>query len=457
MRNCCLVLVFFESLLFKTSALLGPGSAISSSSRISSFPSSFPLNAIDVEEKGGSSGLVFQNEDDRSKLASAFGALSKADQYDAVLTGLCAKILDETPDDQALESLDNPIQLIQEMNKGRVKASGRSLMALIDATIKAEDASAMTKIMSLCLKNGGANQFGKRQNELTILPPMPTSKVLCLDGKTRTRRERLDSLVDVPYDDRASEITAATATATVFVLNLVANFLGMDDLTGITNTLVFLAVLVGVLDNFYDFISFLAGQIKNISIKMPDKDSLPLGLGTGQLTGTVARGLSRLLTVDTERECECEAAAFFAAYSMGLPCFAFRPNALEGAVLVVDSMKDTTEMDQLLSNVGILKMLVWLMAPVAMESSKHPQSIVSDPREAAGFLSRLEDRVELLGGPDQLFWLESEEEKEDLLKWAYTEADLLLRNNREIVTELVQTLASGAGTVGDCVAVIEDW
>jgi hypothetical protein len=35
------------------------------------------------------------------------------------------------------------------------------------------------------------------------------------------------------------------------------------------------------------------------------------------------------MNVDTERECECEAAAFFAAYSLGLPCFAFRPNALE--------------------------------------------------------------------------------------------------------------------------------
>jgi hypothetical protein len=56
-----------------------------------------------------------------------------------------------------------------------------------------------------------------------------------------------------------------------------------------------------------------------------------------------------------------------------------------------------------------------------------------------------------------LFWTSSDEEKTDLLKWAYAEADLLLRENRAAVTEISQRLAGGAATVGDCVAVIEDW
>ena len=56
-----------------------------------------------------------------------------------------------------------------------------------------------------------------------------------------------------------------------------------------------------------------------------------------------------------------------------------------------------------------------------------------------------------------LFWTVSDQEKTDLLKWAYTEADLLLRSNKAVVTEISQRLAGGAATVGDCIAVIEDW
>jgi hypothetical protein len=50
----------------------------------------------------------------------------------------------------------------------------------------------------------------------------------------------------------------------------------------------------------------------------------------------------------------------------------FRPNALKAAVLVAESSQKENELDPLASNTGIMKMLVWLMAPVAMESLKHP-------------------------------------------------------------------------------------
>ena len=70
----------------------------------------------------------------RSKLASAFAALDETDQYDAVLTGLCAKILDETPSVACWSALQDPISLLKEMNARKVAASGRSLMALIDVS-----------------------------------------------------------------------------------------------------------------------------------------------------------------------------------------------------------------------------------------------------------------------------------------------------------------------------------
>ena len=125
--------------------------------------------------------------------------------------------------------------------------------------------------------------------------------------------------------------------------------------------------------------------------------------------------------------------------------------------MVVESTKEDSRLDPLLSSVGILKMLVWLLAPVAMESSKHAQLVMSDPRESMGLLERLEDKADALLKEGDLFWTVNEQEKTDLLKWAYAEADLLLRANRGVVADISQRLAGGAATVGDCVAVIENW
>lgn len=277
------------------------------------------------------------------------------------------------------------------------------------------------------------------------------------DGTKKSRQERLEGLVELPVDDRGAEVTSALAFSAFAAVCGLANFFGMTDISPYTNTLLVAVVSFGIVDNFYDVINFGTNMAKDkVNLTLPEKGSMPLNLGTGQVTGTVFQGLLRLTTVDTERECECEAAAFYAAYVLGLPCFAFRPNALESAVMVVESLKKDSRLDPLLSSVGILKMLVWLLAPVAMESSKHAQLVMSDPRESKGLLERLEDKAALLTEGD-LFWTVDEQEKEDLLMWAYAEADLLLRANQRVVTEISQRLAGGASTVGDCVAVIEDW
>lgn len=76
--------------------------------------------------------VAASDNSNKSQLASAFAALDEGDQYDAVLTGLCAKILDEDAEEEG--ALQDPITLMKEMNARRVKASGRSLMALIDVS-----------------------------------------------------------------------------------------------------------------------------------------------------------------------------------------------------------------------------------------------------------------------------------------------------------------------------------
>jgi hypothetical protein len=93
------------------------------------------LNARDVDDDSNAPrGLVAIGSSLQSQLASAFSNLDESDQYDAVLTGLCAKILDDTSlsGDQVVVALKDPIQLLEEMNTRKVAAGSRSLMALID-------------------------------------------------------------------------------------------------------------------------------------------------------------------------------------------------------------------------------------------------------------------------------------------------------------------------------------
>ena len=312
---------------------------------------------------------------------------------------------------------------------------------------------------------------------------MPSSPNAFLPQSAMSRAERLAKLANVPTDNRAAEISAALATISVvgvcLILQGVGNGLGLDEVTPYTSLLLYGILGVGIVDNFFDAIktvgSFvvkmnaerLPDAVKNIN--GPDKESMPLGLGTGAITGTVVRGLTRLWSVDTERECECEAAAFFAAYSLGLPCFSFRPNALEAAILVFESNKneDDTDaaLDTLVSDTGVMKMLVWLMAPVAIESSLHPQLISSDPKEARGFLQRLKEKSAAFEAEDAVSSIlrldegeaASSQQIEDLLKWAYAEADLLLRQNKASVNELSERLIGGASTLGDCAALLEEW
>jgi hypothetical protein len=87
---------------------------------------------INGDDGAGRRGIV-RLEDTKSQLFAAFTALGEGDQYDAVLTGLCAKFLETaTPNPESQEALQDPLDLLQEMNRRRIQASPRSMMALID-------------------------------------------------------------------------------------------------------------------------------------------------------------------------------------------------------------------------------------------------------------------------------------------------------------------------------------
>lgn len=130
--------------------------------------------------------------------------------------------------------------------------------------------------------------------------------------------------------------------------------------------------------------------------------------------------------------------------------------------------KDSSSMDPLLSSSGVLKILMWLLAPVAIENMKHPQLIQSDPREASGLTQRLEKScqernidLEDILPPNISFDKNAAvgvaNSRELLLQWAYNEAKGLLLRNKDVVEELTERLAGGAATVGDSIAVLEGW
>lgn len=441
-------------------------------------------------------------KDKPSTIISTFEALGEQDQYDAVLTGLCAKVLngedqnnnqeDESEVEKtqdAFQRLKDPIRLMKEMSARDIQASERSIMALIDATASTQDPRAMSTILSLSLRNGSLSSYGSLQPTIIPFPSNANSPVFVGTGKSRTkatRSERLKKLQDVPSDNRDVESTAALATMgtvmTCLMLETFGEGFGLEDLTPYASLLLTGIITIGVVDNFFDVIKISGSFLVKVNAdKLPDvvkdfegpnKGEMPLGLGSGKITGTVLSGLTRLLSVDTERDCQCEAASFFAAYSLGLPCFSLRPNALEAAVLMFESnKKDLSEnndvsnsLDSLLSDAGVMKMLIWLLAPVAIESSLHPQLIASEPREARGLLQRLKEKASVFNAEEDLGGIlqfddkeEYTQEIEDLLKWAYAEADLLLRRNKATVVELTESLIGGASTIGDCVAVIEKW
>jgi len=83
------------------------------------------------------------NNNINNALKDAFASLNESDKYDAVLTGLCAKILDtgggssSNPNDSTspLGVLEQPLTLLSEMNQRKVEASARSLSALLDVSV----------------------------------------------------------------------------------------------------------------------------------------------------------------------------------------------------------------------------------------------------------------------------------------------------------------------------------
>lgn len=399
-----------------------------------------------------------------SELSNAFEALPEREKYDTVLVGLCTKIIDasskkkeKTEDEVANETEDEvltgPVQLLEEMSMRNIRASTRSISVLIDAATQSKNAWVVADTMSSCIRNKSfiTNRFGSLQGQ---------KYPVIADSSPR-----------IPPDDRIVEVASASAFLLWMVVTLIASKgVGSGPLLNdsfdygdfawniFASTAFSLSLVVILVDNFYEISRSTLTFVKK-DLELPKE--LPFSLGKGQLTGVVTRGLTRLFSSNTERDCECEAAAFFTAYSLGLPCFAFRPNALEAAILLFQSgqapsFKTNYQLSPLLSQSGVIKILTWLMSPVAIESIKHPQLLSSDPREGIGFIKRIKEKCSSFDVPlSDVEDMLGDTSEEDLVQYAYVQAFQLIRENKEIISDLKDRLLTGTATVGDCVAVLE--
>ena len=137
-RTTCLVGLVLQIpsiLCFQFNSLPHPGASLRKSIRQTPTTT---LHAASSDDESPAQGLVAMGSSLQSQLASAFSQLDESDQYDAILTGLCAKILDDSSlkGQDVVVALQDSIQLMEEMNARRVVAGSRSIMALVDVSAR---------------------------------------------------------------------------------------------------------------------------------------------------------------------------------------------------------------------------------------------------------------------------------------------------------------------------------
>ena len=138
----------------------------------------------------------------------------------------------------------------------------------------------------------------------------------------------------------------------------------------------------------------------------------------------------------------------------------------------IPTLKKSTSENESEELIGLGRVLVWLMAPVAAEYLKYGKTIVSDPRRSLRLLSIIE-KVQMgdIGSKNDKFNIRNnekveeegvtyripiiEEDKKVLLQWAFYEATSLIRQYGDLLEDVNSYLATGTSTVGECVDLVE--
>lgn len=340
-----------------------------------------------------------------TQLDDVLNALPPDEKYNTVLMSLLTK---ET------SSTDAAINLVREMTSKRLRLSGDALKKLLDVTIEKGVMEDIMKTLNAACDNGACSAFASRQIRF---PNKPNQNVL-------------NSLSQVPSDDRGTEVGVALG----FTLGLGA--LSLDELANILDfwNVVDAPPLGGVI------IGLIAGWAGDRYANQ------------GAVSDLIGRGVSRLFSRDVQRESSVESASFLIGYLLGLPCCAFSPSASKPLDMLVSVAGDIS------TRVGgsgrlIDRVLIWLMAPAALEMSEYKGMISSNPSLGREFLQAARRREASIGiDVEEGGW--SSEEDDQRIRWAYSEARRLLQQYSGLRKELEENMVAGI-SAGDCANLIE--
>jgi len=337
-------------------------------------------------------------------------AMPADEKYNAVLSSLLTRGSNE-------QSRASALELVEEMSTKRITVSAEAFKALVDVAVSEGTPGAILDSLSVASTNGACRVFASPQLRLPSRPP-PSA---------------LEGLPAVPGDKRGSEVAAAGTLS----VSLGAVF----------------AWEVADLIDFADVTEVSAPPLQIVLLTLAAGWAFDRYARSGELSGLVGRGLSRLFSRDLQRECTVESASFLVGYLLGLPCCPFAPTVYKPLEMLTESSA------QISSCMGpsarlIDRTLIWLLAPVAVEMATYRETLQAEPALAFEFLEAARRREASLGvDVSQGDW--QREDDELRIRWAYGESRRLLQRYASVREELQERMASGV-SAGDCVVLIED-
>jgi len=349
-------------------------------------------------------------------LEQALGALPTDEKYNAVLLSLLTKRAGSSSGEASA------IELVREMSAKRLTLSSEALKALLDSAVEGGGIEGLLDALGAARDNGACRSFATPQ--------------LKLPQKSDARA--LEVLAPVPTDDRSTEVGVAAAFA-----------IGLGAL---------LLLEVADLVDWFVGATIDAPPLPLVAVLLGGAWGFDRYVQQGELAGVLARGLSRLFSRDLQRECAVESASFLLGYLLGLPCCAFTPTAYKPLEML--SVAGSKLEANVAAGTGggpprlVDRILVWLLAPAALETIQYGEMLQAEPALASAFLAAARRKEAALGvDVTQGGW--TLEQDEARVRWAYAEARRLLQRYSGVREALQERMAAGV-SAGDCVGLIEE-
>ena len=175
---------------------------------------------------------------------------------------------------------------------------------------------------------------------------------------------------------------------------------------------------------------------------------------SGESFGLIGRGAARMLERDLVRESNLESASFVVGYLLGLPCCPFAPTAYKPLEMLKAAGGEMDALHARGSARLVDRVLIWLLAPVALEAILYRETVGSNPALGATFIGAAR-RKEGETGVDFNDGGWADDDEEERVRWAYAEALSLLKKYSGLREALAERMAAGV-SVGDSVGIIED-